>query len=197
MKNVKSSVRRGFTLVELLIVIVVIGVLAAMMMLSSTEAVASAKAANIINNLVDMRKAALAYYADNMDSINADYSNWKPDLDDYRNGNRVLLYLENSGGVTGNTSGGSDKESLRKKAKALREAGYAYESGLFDKRHMRWYVSYDFSTAKTDPSIKEKILGRTKALSLLSGEAIKQNGSLDLVDTDFYDGGDKVCLRIR
>ncbi len=34
--NVKGSVRRGFTLVELLIVIVVIGVLSAMMMLSST-----------------------------------------------------------------------------------------------------------------------------------------------------------------
>ncbi|MBQ3693835.1 MAG: type II secretion system protein, partial [Synergistaceae bacterium] len=35
MKNIK---RKGFTLVELLIVIVVIGILSAMMMLSSTEA---------------------------------------------------------------------------------------------------------------------------------------------------------------
>lgn len=193
----KSFMLRGFTLVELLIVIVVIGVLAAMMMFSSTEAVASAKAANIINNLVDLRKAALAYYVDNIDNINADYSGWKPDLEDNRNGNRVLLYIASSGGVKGNNFTGSDKASLTKRARALREAGYAFESGLYGSRHMRWYVSYDFSKAKAGSSVKEKVLGRAKALGFLSGEAINKNGSLDLVDTDFYDGGDKVCLRIR
>ena len=60
--------RKGFTLVELLIVIVVIGVLSAMMMLSSTEAVSSAKASNIISNLRNMKTAALAWYADNLDN---------------------------------------------------------------------------------------------------------------------------------
>ena len=68
----KSSVRRGFTLVELLIVIVVIGVLSAMMMLSSTEAVASAKANNIISNLHNWKKAALEWYADNVDKVDSD-----------------------------------------------------------------------------------------------------------------------------
>ena len=69
MKNAKLEMKRkGFTLVELLIVIVVIGVLSAMMMLSSTEAVSSAKAADIISDLRNLKTAALAWYADNLAS---------------------------------------------------------------------------------------------------------------------------------
>lgn len=67
MKNNRSMKRRGFTLVELLIVIVVIGVLSAMMMLSSTEAVSSAKASNVVSNLRNLKTAALAWYADHLD----------------------------------------------------------------------------------------------------------------------------------
>lgn len=58
--------RKGFTLVELLIVIVVIGILSAMMMLSSNEAVTTARANNIASNLRNLKTAALAYWADNM-----------------------------------------------------------------------------------------------------------------------------------
>ena len=58
--------RKGFTLVELLIVIVVIGILSAMMMLSSTEAVSSAKVNNIIVKFRNLKTAAMAYYMDNI-----------------------------------------------------------------------------------------------------------------------------------
>ncbi|MBQ6435326.1 MAG: type II secretion system protein, partial [Synergistaceae bacterium] len=64
MRNSKNIRRKGFTLVELLIVIVVIGILSAMMMLSSTEATTSAKATAIVSNLRNIKTAALAYYAD-------------------------------------------------------------------------------------------------------------------------------------
>lgn len=67
----RTTKRQGFTLVELLIVIVVIGILSAMMMLSSTEAVTSAKASNIVSNLRNIKTAALAYYIDNMESADA------------------------------------------------------------------------------------------------------------------------------
>ncbi len=65
-----ASNRKGFTLVELLIVIVVIGILSAMMMLSSSEAVATAKATAIISDLRSLKTAALAYFADNLDKYN-------------------------------------------------------------------------------------------------------------------------------
>ena len=69
MKKNRSTRRKGFTLVELLIVIVVIGVLSAMMMLSSTEAVSSARASNIISNLRNWKTAALAWYVDNINKV--------------------------------------------------------------------------------------------------------------------------------
>ena len=86
--NVK---RKGFTLVELLIVIVVIGVLSAMMMLSSTEAVTSAKASNIVSNLRNLKTAALAYYVDNLDE--AEKKAFSPKIAD------VAKYM-NAGGST-------------------------------------------------------------------------------------------------
>ena len=67
-RNIK---RRGFTLVELLIVIVVIGILSAMMMLSSTEAVTSAKASNIVSDMRNLKTAALSYYVDNLDKFSS------------------------------------------------------------------------------------------------------------------------------
>ncbi|MDY6400373.1 MAG: type II secretion system protein [Synergistales bacterium] len=107
-----NTKREGFTLVELLIVIVVIGVLSAMMMLSSTEAVSSAKAADIVSNLRNLKTAALAFYADHLDDVskgtgvfasngtlaseNARKEIWK-----YMNNNTVDTNYTFGGGATG------------------------------------------------------------------------------------------------
>ncbi len=57
--------RKGFTLVELLIVIVVIGILAAGMVIAASEMEATAKATKIINDLRMLNTAAQHWYIDN------------------------------------------------------------------------------------------------------------------------------------
>lgn len=53
--------RKGFTLVELLIVVAIIGVLASMMTLSAGSSTATARAATIYNNIHSIKMAGLMY----------------------------------------------------------------------------------------------------------------------------------------
>ncbi|MBQ6773618.1 MAG: type II secretion system protein [Synergistaceae bacterium] len=87
-----ASRHKGFTLVELLIVIVVIGILSAMMMLSSSEAVSTAKATKIIADMRNLKTAALAYFADNVDT----YMTYTPPSGEQEftiDVDKVLVYL--------------------------------------------------------------------------------------------------------
>ena len=59
-----KTTRKGFTLVELLIVIAILGALASMMSLSGTNATASARAATIVSDLKTLKTAALLFYND-------------------------------------------------------------------------------------------------------------------------------------
>ena len=86
-----KNTRKGFTLVELLIVIVVIGILSAMMMLSSTEAVTSAKASNIVSNLRNLKTAALACYTDSMDDFAGENTTNKPTVEQIKK--QIFKYL--------------------------------------------------------------------------------------------------------
>lgn len=135
----KSTKRKGFTLVELLIVIVVIGILSSMMMISSTEAVTSAKASNIVSNLRNLKTAALAYYVDSMDyvaNIKAAPAGFSLD---------IAKYLTDE--------------------KKLTEPGY----DVIVTQAGEWYVTYKLQGSTNEiESIKSKLVGRAKSVRLLN-----------------------------
>ena len=68
-----KKMRKGFTLVELLIVIAIIAVLAAMMTLSSTDATITANAARIGNGFKVLASAFAEYHADSGDDSSVTY----------------------------------------------------------------------------------------------------------------------------
>ena len=133
------KVRKGFTLVELLIVIVIIGILAAAMLLSSGSATAAAEASNIISDLRSMKAAALMLYADSMDEFNVtppptlDVSMLQRYVDNPKKYGTGTLYTLSS---TGNATDG-----------------------------YKWWVGYTLSGATKE--VKEKLAGKAKSVGLL------------------------------
>ncbi len=158
MKNFSN--RKGFTLVELLIVIVVIGVLSAMMMLSSTEAVSSAKASNIISNLRNIKTATLAWYTDNLEIVKYGDNTWQiqallcNNTDDART--KLLSYLgSDSSSISLNNGNAGDP---------IKEGGYGVCDNGSDNKRNTWFVGYKF--AKGETSIKEKVKSRASSIGL-------------------------------
>ena len=161
--------RKGFTLVELLIVIVVIGILSAMMMLSSNEAVTSARASNVVSNLRNLKTAALGYYADHMDELAT--TTTAPTINDIKG------YLSN------NEITDINKYTLI----------FAGTTTLYSEK--AWYIQYDAGGNTGDStSIRNKLAGRAKSVGLLS---YGSNENKDEIYSNSGSNGGYVRYRVR
>ena len=138
------KMRKGFTLVELLIVIVIIGILAAAMLLSSGSATASAEASNIVSNLRSLKAATMMFYADSMDAIAA--------------ASGKLPATVTVGALSGYTDNA---------AKFADGKGYLFKSN--DNKN--WFVGVDLeklNMSSTITDVMKKLEGKKETLALIS-----------------------------
>jgi prepilin-type N-terminal cleavage/methylation domain-containing protein len=157
----KSIKRKGFTLVELLIVIVVIGILSAMMMLSSTEAVTSARASNIVSNLRNFKTAAMAMYVDYYDNMDKgtnpkDGTAWTDANTDTK---AILVKYMNKG-----DSNATDTDINN----------YSIVVGTAPNGGNGYYVK---CSNVSDTRVQEKLAGRAASVGLLMDVSSSSNGT--------------------
>ena len=158
----KKTKFKGFTLVELLIVIVVIGILSAMMMLSSTEAVSSARAADIISDLRNLKTAALEWYSDN------------------------IAYVEGKTKIDGKTFANQTLTNEMDKIKKYIgndtiKSTYSFSAAKDDEE---WYVWCKV----TDARVKEKLFSRKDTVGLVGAEVGTATSGSTLTKTSTYVG---------
>ncbi len=162
------NTRKGFTLVELLIVVAILATLTAAMTVSVTGSTAKAKAAMIANNVEVMKSAATQYYTEYMEDssklANATTANvldeYMPTWRDFQTGNI-------------NYKAASDAETGRKK----------------------WAVTVDFSNDGEVEEIKTA-LAKIKGYGNYNNEQIKNPDYVDADTTpdeeEYIAAGDRV-----
>lgn len=186
--------RKGMTLVSLMIVIAVIGILSAMMVFSSTEAIATAKAARIIANLQILKRATIAWYVDNRDKVQPDgrveIGNQTKPIQEFSDKQLNLAsYLSHAGGAVLNVNKTTAKidENTGNKNTNLKEGSYGICDGgtvkepdgvdsngktkykTTEYHRNRWYVGYCFQEG--EEAVRDKIMGMMNRAGVFLGTA--------------------------
>ena len=195
------GMRKGFTLMEMLVVIVTLGILSAVMLFSSLEAVSSVDANNIINNMQQIKTATYAWYKDNLSRIIPDGSggynirtqgtdqNFSDFVRDHKD--EILQYLDNKGSLI-----------LRYQEESPNNTGDYTLAQVKVNNRKRWYVCYSTGTTSIiikdhgeespELMIKKKLAGRAKTLTLSAKTSITD----DKINAAVYTDQKWVCMLI-
>ena len=187
--------RKGMTLAGMMIVIAVIAVLATMMMYSSTEAIATAKATQILTNLQILKRATISWYVDNREYIQPNgtvkigdegphpIQEWSEDdiqLSRYISGGDMSKINMHYGNKSDKNTGNSNT-NLQEGCYGICDGGRVFTPDTFDENgkatnwtqteHHRnaWYVGYRFE--KHEGAVREKIKGRMESAGVFLGTA--------------------------
>lgn len=177
----RSVKKKGFTLLELLIVIVVIGVLAAMMLMASSEMESTARATKIINDLKQLETAAMSWYWDNYGTLQWSGKNENDAGDGYTIGgikqeslhklvqsdNTIITkYLGNANFSLNEGNGTYTSESANGLYAKL--GGYSVYVGNGNKELYVFYRLSNDSKQKDNARLREKLKGRAKSANLVT-----------------------------
>ena len=181
-----KTVRKGFTLVELMIVIGIIGILGAMGLISGQGATSAAKAATILENLNPASSAMMTYYQLNMDDI--DKNGLADTAADDDKG------IEAKSAAEKLAEGANHYLKGTSTLKATATDG-AYSVAIVGTGAMQdWYVLYQFVTDSTgDTKVKEILASKTGGD--LIGELPTSVGGTD--GTAFTKDSDYVAIKVR
>ena len=143
--------KKGFTLVELLIVIAVMGALAATMTLSSTNATASAEAAKIVNGLRAVRTATTMFYWDHPDFQSVEKANWTTGVEN-KFTDEIADYLDDGMGGSANSY-------------VLKLVG----SSATVASEASWYVGYKIPATGVSVTVLKRLAGQANTYGLYGG----------------------------
>ena len=217
MEGVKNVMRKGLTLIEMLVVIAVIAILATLGFLGVDEYVTSAKATVIINNLHTLKKALWEWYADNSNRVaqftgkinGSDVkagmvnmgSGYHPIQELQRNGDNLKLsqYLKRLGAsgikfyqtTKDGTVAGRQTTDLVEGYYGICDGGTSRDAKGNETGAFRdkWYAGYRFT--KDEDAVRKKILGRLKS----AGDIWL--GTADAHETPKGDNAQAVWLKVR
>ena len=186
-KNV-HKVRKGFTLVELLIVVLILGVLAGSMLLSSGKSVAAAKATKIIADMTVIKDAVLTYYMENVGN--------EPSIEGFCDNAQKYLGDSAMNGLSKKL--GTGGQSYNANNLVLQLGDIYFQITYPPSEPNKWYVEAFFPDDPDRNGIREKLKERASSIPLFKTEG-KDNEGNDIanVHTVYYDGVDfSVFMRI-
>ena len=158
--------RKGFTLVELLIVIAIMGALAAMMTLSSTNATASADAAKILNDLRAVRTATTIFYWDHPDFQKVKKADWTTKVE-AKFTDEIASYLDAG-------MGGDPTRYVLKLVSA----------SATDGSEANWYVGYVIPSTGVSDTVLKRIAGQAETYGLKGGTSTTEDDTTTVTLAD-------------